>query len=147
MPSNQWSVQPEDVRVELVWTFDGTERPFWIQLKKYLTVGENKKMLKSISNVTSKIGVRGEQAPAPEARFEWTDYSFARCQAYLLDWSLSDDDGNKMGIARDTLESLHQEVFDLIDNAIDKHEATIVNATSKKKAATGGRKRKTISRS
>jgi hypothetical protein len=147
MPSNQWSVQPEDVRVELIWTFNGTERPLWIQLKKYLTVGENKRMLKSISNVTSKIGVRGEQSSVPEARFEWTDYSFARCQAYLLDWSLSDDDGNKMEITRDTLESLHQEVFDLIDNAIDKHETTMVNAASKKKAATGGRKRKTTSRS
>jgi hypothetical protein len=140
MASNKWSVQPEDVRVELVWDFNGEERPFWIQLKKYLTVGENRRMLKSISNVTSKIGARGEKSAPPEARFEWTEYSFARCQSYILDWSLADDNGNKMDIKRETLESLHQDVFEIIDNAIDKHETEMAESTSKKKEASGGKK-------
>jgi hypothetical protein len=144
---NQWSVKPEDIRIELVWNFNEEERPLWIRLKKYLTVGENRRMLKSISNVTSKLGTTREPNQAPEANFEWTEYSFARCEAFIIDWSLADDEGNKLPISRETLESLHQEVFEIIDTAIDKHETEMAESTSKKKVTTGGKKPKATSQS
>lgn len=142
--SNRWSVEPKDLKIDLVWEKpDGEEEPFWIRIKEALTVGESRKMLKSISNITSKLGTKGSEAMAPEAKFEWTEYSFSRCMTYLVDWSLADDSGNKMAISRETLESLHQGVFDVIDGAIDKHETDSQKAMSKKKGATTSKRTKT----
>lgn len=142
--SNPWSVEPKDLKIELSWEKpDGEELPFWIRIKEALTIGESRKMLKSISNITSKLGTKGQEATAPEARFEWTEYSFSRCLTYLVDWSLADDKDNKMSINRETLESLHQEVFELIDSAIDKHETESEKSKSKKKGATTSKRNKT----
>jgi hypothetical protein len=142
--SNPWSVEPKDLKIELTWEKpDGEALPFWIRIKESLTVGESRKMLKSISNITSKLGTKGSEAVAPEARFEWTEYSFSRCLTYLVDWSLSDDSDNKMSINRETLESLHQSVFDLIDGAIDNHETKSQESQSKKKEPTTTKRSKT----
>jgi len=123
MTANPWVVEPEDVKIELTWTdLEGTARPFWIKAKKYLSIGEQRRMLKSISRVTTQIGPKKGERASPEAQFEWTDYSFARCVAYLLDWSLTNGEDKRMGLSRETLESLHQDLFEIIDNALDEHE-------------------------
>lgn len=142
--ANVWSVSPEEKKIELVWQDEDndTKRDFWISVKQRLTVGENRNMLKSISKVSTKIAGRGQTSDGgAEANFEWTEYSFARCMAYLVDWSLTDESNNKMPINRSTLESFNQEVFDLIDNAIDRHEQGVSEA-HEKKTSSGGRKRK-----
>jgi|AP59_1055472.scaffolds.fasta_scaffold84465_1 hypothetical protein len=140
--ANVWAVKPEEKKIELVWDDGNTKREFWISVKQRLTVGENRNMLKSISTVSTKIAARGQKSEGgAEANFEWTEYSFARCSAYLLDWSLTDESNNKLPLDRPTLESFNQEVFDLIDNAIDKHEQD-VNEAHEKKTNSGGRKRK-----
>ena len=94
--SNPWSVEPEEERIDLVWKDGTVEREFWVTVKKRLTIGESRKMLKSISKVASKLKTKSSEAEAPEAQFDWTEYSFARAMTYLIDWSLADDKGNKM---------------------------------------------------
>ena len=46
---------------------------------------------------------------------------------------------NKMPTSRETFESLHQDLFELIDNAIDTHESSL---TEEKKRKSGKRKPK-----
>ncbi len=139
--SNPWVVEPEEVKIELNWTdLEGTDRPFWIKAKKRLSVGEQRRMLKSISKVTAPmISAKAKEAAAPEAQFEWTEYSFARAETYLLDWSLMNGQDKRMTVSRETLESLHQGLFDIIDNALDEHERA---STEEKKVKPSSRKRK-----
>jgi hypothetical protein len=143
--ANPWTVQPEEVKIELNWDDpnSGTSRKFWIKVKKRLSIGESRRMLKSISRVRSELrrDVKGTQNA--EAQFEWTEYSFARAEAFLLDWSLADDNDTKMKISRENIEALDADVFDIIDNAIDQHET---KSTEEKKHPTGRRKQKTTSR-
>ena len=137
--ANPWIVEPDDTKIDLVWDDRrGESRKFWIKVKSDLSIGESRRMLKGISNVSTPIQKRGEEPKNAEASFEWTEYSFARCESYLLDWSLADENGDKMPITRDSLEQLHTDLFDLIDNAIDAHESRQEEDTKKK---TGKRKR------
>jgi hypothetical protein len=141
--SNPWVVEPEDVKVELEWTTDeGETHPFWIRVKKYLSVGEQRRMMKDISIVTAPVRTKDSEPSVPEAKLEWTEYSFARCRAYLLDWSLADENDKKLPVTRATLESFHSDLFDLIDNAIDDHESALAE---KKKAKQPKKKSKTTS--
>jgi len=141
--SNPWSVEPEERKIDLVWEYGDKSLPFWILVKKCLTIGESRKMMKSISRVSSTLSRAGEPA-STEAQFEWTEYSFARAMTFLLDWSLADDKDNKLELKRENLESLHPAVFDLIDNAIDTHE-TEMNEAQSKKTKGGGQKPKLTS--
>jgi hypothetical protein len=143
MTTNPWVVEPEEVKIELTWTDpNGTDRQLWIKAKKILSIGEQRRMLKSISKVTSSIGEKLGDKSSAEASFEWTDYSFARAEAYLLDWSLTNGQDKRMAVSRETLESLHQSLFDVIDNALDDHEKEM---TQVKKPTASSRKRKRIS--
>ena len=120
---NPWIVEPEEEKIELQWVDpSGEARDFWLTIKKYLTIGEQRKMMKAVSQITQPLSKKGAERLDASATFEWTDYSFARCSAYLLDWSLSDENDNKMPLTRATLEQLHADLFDLIDGAIDAHE-------------------------
>ena len=140
--SNPWSVEPEEHKIDLVWEYGDEHRSFWILVKKCLTIGESRKMMKSISRVSSTMSRTGEPA-STEAQFEWTEYSFARAMTFLLDWSLADDKDNKLPLKRESLESLHPAVFDLIDDAIDEHEAEMNEAQSKKTKGGGQKPRLT----
>jgi hypothetical protein len=135
--SNPWFVEPEEEKIELVWNDGGTEREFWIMLKKRLTIGESRRMLKSISRVHSRLKGQGREAEQPEAQFDWTEYSFARAITYMVDWSLSDDKGNKLQLNRSNLEALNQRVFEIIDKAIDQHDTDVAEKESKKTKAGG----------
>ena len=135
---NPWIVEPEEVKAELQWVDpSGETRDFWICIKKYLTIGEQRKMMKSVSQVSQPLPKKGQERQEAAATFEWTDYSFARCSVYLLDWSLCDENDNKMPLTRVTLEQLHADLFDLIDNAVDAHETKMGEA---KKTVGGKRK-------
>ena len=137
---NPWVVEPDDTQIDLEWTDPtGEVRKFWIKVKSNLSIGESRRMMKGISNISQKIVPRGQVGGGAEAQFEWTEYSFARMIAYLLDWSLLDENNNKMPTTRETFESLHQGLFEIIDNAIDKHES---EATQEKKPQSGKRKLK-----
>ena len=48
--ANPWVVEPEDVKLELEWkSGDGETYPFWIRVRKYLSVGEQRRMMKDVS--------------------------------------------------------------------------------------------------
>ena len=117
--SNPWVVEPDDKQIDLEWTDpSGEVRPFWIKVKSRLSIGESRRMMKGISNISQKIAPKGQTSVGAEAQFEWTEYSFARMSAYMLDWSLLDENNNKMPTSRETFESLHQDLFELINGTV-----------------------------
>ncbi len=144
--SNPYFVEPDVSRIDLDWNApNGEEHPIWIEVKSELTIGEERAMLRSVSNVTAEVRKAADGATSdPSAKFDWTEYSFARLLAYLTGWSLTDDQANKLDISREVIGSFHKTLFDLIDNAVEYH---IENGGSLKKAKPIKRKRKTTLRS
>lgn len=139
--SNPWIVNPDLERIDLKWEDPtGKTHPLWIEVKSELTIGEERTMLRSVSDITTVVRKAGGTAD-PSAKFDWTEYSFARMLAYLRDWSLVDDKNTKLIISREVIGSFHKSLFDLIDDAVEQH---IQADDVKKKQKATKRKRKTI---
>lgn len=103
-------VQPDTVRIDLA---NGD----WIEIKKELTVGEDKRYrtagLKRMAPATSTQ--RGE------VDVDWAAMAFGRVCAYLVDWSAKDLNGKAVKITPATVESLVKADFEAIDDAILKY--------------------------
>jgi len=138
--SNPWIVNPDLERIDLKWEDpNGKTHPLWIEVKSELTIGEERQMLRSVSDITTAVRKAGETSD-PSAKFDWTEFSFARMLAYLMDWSLVDDKNTKLIISREVIGSFHKSLFDLIDNAVETH---IESGGVEKKQKSTKRKRKT----
>lgn len=110
--SDIWGVTPDAMKIDLVYTTpDGEAHPFWISLRKQLTIGEDRKQTtagwKSIKD--GEMGV------------DWTVRSFARTKAYLVAWSLSDDAGKPIACDMEGIETRNADVYLLIEDAITAH--------------------------
>lgn len=102
---------------------------FWIEVKRRLTTGELKRMQSA-----GIVDVQASRTQSPdEARLglDMARLSLARCEAYLVDWNLTDDNGKTQPVTRATIEALDPDVFDLIDKLLDEH----VTAQEKEKNA------------
>ena len=133
MKKRSWFVKPEEVKIDLS---DGQ----WIKVKKRLTVAEERAMLTA--------GFRGihreEDAKGVDVSVDWTDTELARVRTYLTDWSLSEEQGDKVvsvPLTYDSIKSLDPDAFDEIRKAIDKHVETV---EEEKKRTTGEAKLKAI---
>ena len=110
-----WTVKPEEVRLDLSYLApDGTAHPFWIKVKKYLNVGEERLVMTAGWRGMSRDDAGGASA----IQIDWKAQTFARTEAYLRDWSLKDD-GH--ALHRDTIEALDSAVYGLIEDAITRH--------------------------
>lgn len=125
-----WCVRPDEVKVDLVYQRGETTYPFWIKLKKRLTIGEERKVQMS--------GWRGVKQAADgagtEIQINWQSQSFSRTATYLTDWSLTGDNDKKLPLNMETLETLEPEVYTLIEGAINDH---VTAATEEKKVKPG----------
>lgn len=122
-----WVVKPEEVKYDCVFTADnGTANPFWIKVKKRLTVGEQRRVMTAgwrgmRSGEVEPDGTQGRT----EIQIDWKTQTFARTEVYLADWSLSDDKGDKIPIKREAIESLHEDLYAVIETAINAHVKAI----------------------
>ena len=140
--SNPYIVDPgapdAEKRIDYVWEGapegDAYKRNGWVKAKRLLSEGEHRRMMKSISTISQPVLKKGETG-TPTAKFEWTDYSFARMEAYLTDWSLAHDSepSHRLPIGRTSYEKLQRDLFEVIDNALDTHE--VAQAEAKKTPA------------
>lgn len=117
-----WFVRPETTRIDL----DGGE---WIEVKKQLTVGEERKQMAAL---VKEIRQDGRMTPDLEM------VGKAEVVAYLLDWSLKGEDGKPVRIDTEAkkgaaLDQLHPSKFKVIAEAIEKHVAAINEAAAQEK--------------
>lgn len=127
MAMNPWIVDAEVTKLDVgEWTDpSGKVWVVWVNVRKELSVGEARAMMRSISTVSQPIVGRGQVARNPEATLEWTEYSFARMVAYVVDWSFAHEAEVKMAPSRANYGKLKQDLFDMIDNAVDAHEKSL----------------------
>lgn len=127
--SNPWIVEPETKQLDIDVPGLGT---LWIKVKARLSVGEQRRMLRGVTPMKFEQG-----ASAPQMSYEWTEYSFARMVAYVVDWQLAHlaDEAQRLKPTRESYEKLQDFVFDAIDKALDAHEKAVAD---EKKAQSGG---------
>lgn len=116
-----WTVKPETARVDLEWRGNA----FWLELKRELTEGESRRVKTAgFTAVTVPAGGRrrpGEPEPEQKIPVDWLQQSYKRTLTYVTDWSLADDKGNKLPLMRDTLEAMHEDLYEAIENGITAH--------------------------
>lgn len=111
-------VSPETVRIDL-----GSGD--WIDVKKELTVGEEKRM--------RTAGVRRVNGQA-EVDVNWAEMALARVTTYLRGWSAVDEKQRPIPVTAETVQALATEDFEAIDAAIQRHIEAVAEA---KKAPSG----------
>jgi len=85
----------------------------WIDVKKELSVGEERKY--RTRGMKSMVGVIGDGDPAVD--IDWQLMSLSRVEAYVVDWS------DKQKVSRESIEALASEDFDEIDELVKQHIA------------------------
>ena len=129
-----WCVKTETETRQLVYVSrDGVAYPFSITLKKRLNVGEARRVMTAGWRGLSNIG-RASANVTPEININWQAQTFARAEAFLTDWSLTEENGQRLPLTRETIEALEQDVFELIEAAITAH----VEAMEQEKKVTSG---------
>jgi hypothetical protein len=132
--SNPWCVTPELVTKHLTWLdSEGVERTFWIKIKRFLNVGEDRAV--KTAGWKGVTGISQEGSGEAEIRMDWKSMGFSRALAYLVDWSLEDDKQNRMPLTLNTVTALHDELFQLIENAITAHVEAMDAEKKAKQAA------------
>lgn len=125
---SSWFVKPEARRVEL-------PEKQWLLLKKRLTEGERRQMLGGLISE-----VRGDGRMTPNLQMIGGK---AETHAYLLDWSLCDENGHPVRIDTDdrkeaALSALDPDKFALINEAVTKHVEEMEKERAAEKNAKAG---------
>lgn len=122
-----WFVRPEVIRVPLS---DGE----WITLKKRLTAGESR-------DAFARMCLQGVE-PLTVSPLQ---VGLATMLAYLVEWSLTDDDGQPVSLANQPIEIverylnlLEPERFEEIREAVLQHERDQVAARAEQKKTRAG---------
>lgn len=114
MANSKWTVKTElteEIQLEAMGS------PFWIKLKKGLNVGEQKKIYAS--------GFRSVNEGIRELNVNLDHAIFMKVAVYLGDWSLENDEGNKLRMDLEGVKALHPEVFSVIEDVVDAHHERV----------------------
>ncbi len=131
-----WTIKPETETLHQTYVAkDGQSHQFWIKVKRHLTVGETRRVQTAgWRGVRQPTPGQGADGGGPEIQVDWRATSFARTEAYLVDWSLEDEPGKKIPVTREGIETLNPSVFAMIEDAITAH---VEEMAQEKKASVG----------
>lgn len=123
-----WFVKPETVRLDLP---EGQ----WIDVKKRLTHGEERR---AIASLYTEVRADGRITPNVEMMGK------SEVMAYLVEWSLRDDEGKPIRLDTDAKRSaaidlLDPDKFKVISDAITAHVEAMKVAREQDKAAPFGK--------
>lgn len=119
--TSKWTVTPETTKRDGVWRGE----PFWVRLKTQLTAGEQLRMQTSAFtryNIPARVLSGAEEAPLGKVDVDFSALSLGRILAYVVEWSLEDDQRRRLPIGRATVEALHPEFVDVLNGLINEHE-------------------------
>ena len=123
MSNSIWTIAPETETYNLEWN----NNQFWIEVKKRLNQGE-KKRVTSAAFSTMSHG-RGEDDNV-QFNVNLEHAAFEKVRVWLVDWSLSDFNNNKLPVNVDTFRALG-DVYDVIEKKIDEHSKGVLGTEKK----------------
>ena len=112
----------------------------WIVIKHRLPVGDQKRVdtsgLKRLVQPQVRKDRKDQKEQTSSIEIDFKEFSFARTEAYLLEWSFLDDAGQPVALNRSSIEALDTASYDEIENAITAHVEAL--AAEKKETPPGG---------
>lgn len=123
MAASKWTVQPLTEKVN----FTCLGEQCWIECKLMLSVGEQKAVDTAGFRGMTGFGKVEDEATGDVKRKEtaididWKSQAFARVLAYVLDWSFTDENNNKIPVRPSTVYALIPQVFEAVEQALNKH--------------------------
>lgn len=104
----------------------------WIEIKRELNAGENRRMFaRQIRDYSPTDG---------RAQYDPEQVGFARIVAYLLSWSF-DQHGERVPVTEAAIDALDQSTYAEILTAIDRHEARVDTERTAEKNGQAGENR------
>ena len=122
--SSKWTVAPQTRRLD---NLEYGGETFWLEVKERLTKGERDRVRTSGMKAVAGIGeAKPGETREPQVVVDFAAQGVAQTLEYLVDWSLTDDKGNKLPLAPpsrklDTINALDPDLYDFIESAISKH--------------------------
>lgn len=101
----------------------------WIEIKRELNAGENRRMFARQIRDYSQLDGRPQYDPE--------QVGFARVVAYLLSWSL-EQEGERVPVTEAAIDALDQPTYTEILKAIDRHEERVEKERTAEKNAQAG---------
>ena len=101
-------VKPEVARLDLS---DGD----WIDVKRYLTYGEQQRI------TGSSIGKMRMDQANPEVGVDWEKFSVVRLSTWIVDWSFVDESDKRVRVTSDAIRELHPDTIEEIDKVLTSH--------------------------
>lgn len=116
MSNSIWTIAPETDTYDLEW--EGHK--FWIEVKKRLNQGEKKRIVASAFSTISQ----GRDNDNMEFNLNLETSAFEKVRVWLVDWSLTDFQNNKLPLDVATFRALG-DVYDVIEKKIDDHSKEV----------------------
>lgn len=109
---------------------DTTQLPLsdgdWVEVKKRLTVGDERAAMQAVVGVINQDGSR-----SPNLKM----VGIAEVMAYLVDWSFTDAQDKRVPLSVDAVLNLDPESFKEIEAAVEAHAKAIQEALAAQKNA------------
>ena len=124
-----WSpfVRPESERIAL--PAGVLPEGQWIECKKYLSVKEQRAVFDETAGLITKDG---------ERRPNYKLMGIAEMAAYVLAWSFTDTKGESVPVTIDAIGALRDDVYDVLDTALDAHKEKMQKERDERKNVTVG---------
>lgn len=98
----------------------------WVLVRRELTYGQQRRLAAAgLSGVPSALVGEGQGLTMDLAAYE-----IEKLATWVIDWSLRDDDGDRVDVSREAIEALHPDTAEEITRALDSH----IEALEAKKA-------------
>lgn len=105
----------------------------WVLVRAELTYGQQRRLASAgLSGVPEALAEQGQGA---SLSLNLAAYDLERLVVWLLDWSFTDVDGDRVPVSREAIEQLHPDTAAEINAALDAH---IEAAAAKKGPAAAG---------
>lgn len=104
----------------------------WVLVHAELTYGQQRRLATAgIDGVPKALAADGE---GPPLKVDWAEYDLERLAVWVMDWSFRDGDGDRVPVSRQSIEALHPDTADEIQQALTRH----IEALEAKKGTPAG---------
>lgn len=100
----------------------------WVLVRQELTYGQQRRLATAgLSGVPPALVERGQ---GDGLSVDWAAFDLERLCTWVMDWSFTDEDGDRVTVSREAIEALHPDTAAEINAVLDAH----IEALEAKKA-------------
>ena len=91
----------------------------WVLVRQELSYGQQRRL--AAAGLSGVPGALAEQGQGEALSIDLAAYDLERLATWVMDWSFTDDDGDRVPVSREAIEALHPDTAAEIDRALTAH--------------------------